>query len=189
MNIVVIEPPVDPVVLLDDVKMHLRWDDDGVNELDLLLEGYIEGAITFVEQATRRALGIQTIQLSAPGFRGLELLRPPFREIVGVSYYDGEDVLRPLDLSDFYVTAGVVPSLLAYARVSSYCSDIARRDDAVQVTYKVGYDRDALPKGLKIAVLLTVQLLADRFDANEKADLERTRDALLSSFKVHNFFG
>lgn len=186
-TLTVVEPPTDPVVTLDDVRMHLRWDDDGVGELDVLLEGYIEAAVQFVEQATRRALAPQTLRISGSSFRGLELLHPPFRELVDIDYLNEEGVPQTQDLADFFVTDGLVPSVVAYTRVNDACTDIARRADAVRVTYRAGYDAGKVPKGLKVAVLLQVQLLADRFDTNEKADLERTRDALLSPFRVHNF--
>lgn len=177
---VVIIPPTDPVVSLEDVKLHLRWDGD--DSLDALLESYVEAAVTYVEQVTRRSLARQTLRLSAESFRRIELLRPPFVNLVEVAF-DGEI----LELTDFYVTDDLVPSLVAYSRVNDYCTARDARDGPppVSVTYVAGYE--TVPKGLKAAVMLQAQLLADRFDVNEKADLERTRDALMSSYRVFTF--
>ncbi len=177
---VVIIPPTDAVVSLEDVKLHLRWDGD--DSLDTLLEGYVETAVTYVEQVTRRSLGRQTLRLSADSFRRIELLRPPFVNLVEIAF-DGE----VLDLTDFYVTDALVPSLVAYSRVNDSCvaRDVRDGPPPVSVTYVAGYE--VVPKSLKSAVMLQAQLLADRFDINEKADLERTRDALMSSFRVFTF--
>lgn len=176
----VIIPPTDPVVSLEDVKLHLRWDAD--DSLDTLLEGYVEAAVTYVEQVTRRSLARQTLRLLSDSFHRIELLRPPFVEVVEVAY-DGEI----LDLTDFYVTEDMVPSLVAYSRVIDTYRGPRNCDGPppVSVTYVAGYD--VAPKGLKAAVMLQAQLLADRFDVNEKADLERTRDALMSSYRVYTF--
>lgn len=183
-SLVTVTEPTDTVVTLAEVKDHLRWDDD---ELDNLLLAYIAAAVTFVEQATRRALARQTVRMTTSSYRGMELLRPPFRSLVSVGYLNDAGTLQPQDLNDFYIVDGLVPTLVAYSRASASCSDMTSREDAVQVVYDVGYDDGKVPSGLRTAVLLQVQLLADRFDVNEKADIERTRDALLSSFKVHTF--
>lgn len=181
MTPTVVVPPIAPVVTLEDVKMHLRWDDN--DGLDALLLGYIDAATTYVEQATRRSLGRQTLRISADSFRRIELLRPPFVSIVDVSYA-GEALDHA---ADFYVTDDMVPRLIAYSRVSDYCWNRTPNEGPppASVTYVAGYE--VVPQSLKAAIMLQVQLLADRFDTNEKADLERTRDALLSSFVVHNF--
>ena len=77
--------------------------------------------------------------------------------------------------------------------------DVYRRDDAVRVTYRAGYPPEGspptgqaeyaanVPQGLKQAILIGVQLLVDRFDANERADLTRAQAALLSPYTVYTF--
>lgn len=183
MNITVVTPRQNPVVTPQQVQMHLRLASDEYAALAPLMDGYVEAATEYVEQATRRALGVQELRLSANGWRGLELYRPPFRRLLGVSYWNDTEAQVDLDVGDFYVTDDLVPSIHAYSRVVDTCWDATR----VSVTYEAGYEN--VPAGLRNAVLLQVQMLADRFDVNEKADLERTRDALMSSFKVHNLHG
>jgi uncharacterized phiE125 gp8 family phage protein len=213
MNIIVVtEPPVEPVTIAEAYE-HLRWDpeiesvgsppeDVTVYPLGDLVERNIRSARLYVEQATRRSLVLQTLRLTAGSLRDLELLRPPFVSLQGVEYLNDEGVATELDTADFFVTDDYVPKLRAYSRVADACYDLARdRDDCVRVTYIAGYPPtyDAqsppevvsytanIPAALKDAILLQVQLLCDRFDDGEKTALERTRDSLISSYRVHTF--
>lgn len=214
MDIVVVTPPPVEPVTIAEVYEFLRWDADEegsppelVYPLAATISRNIVSAREFVEQATRRALVKQTLRMTIPGRgllasecwwrgpegRGVELLRPPVAQVESVQYYDALNVLQTVDIDDYYMTDGYVPSLVF---VDSWLpSSLARRQDALRVTYVAGYPwnespedyTSQIPSALKDAICLHVQLLADRFDANEKADVERTRDALLSSFRVHNF--
>lgn len=207
MNIItLVEPEFEPVSV-GDVYEHLRWDaeEDGsppepVYPLESTVSIYIKSAREFVEDATRRSLVPRTLMITSPGFRGLELRKPPFIALESVEYIREDGVTVPMATDDFYVTADYVPRLIAYQRANIFESNIACRDDAVRAVYRAGYMppgsppemtpeavRAAIPDSLRAALLIQVQLLADRFDTNEKTDLERTRDALLSSFKVWSF--
>ncbi len=215
MNItVIVEPPVEPVSVAT-VYEFLRWtpevmmvgsppEEETVYPLETTISGHIRTARIFVEQATRRSLVMQTLRLSTDSWRDVELLRPPFIALQGVSYFNQGNELVMLDVSDFYITDDYVPKLRAMSRAVESAWDLScERDDGIRVEYVTGYpvvynDESPqvvveggyvanIPQSLKDAILIHVQLLADRFDANEKADLERTRDALLSSCKVHTF--
>lgn len=215
MNItVVVEPPVEPITVAQ-VYEFLRWAPEVVMEgspieevtvypLEVTINGHIRTARIFVEQATRRALVMQRLRLSTDSWRDIELLRPPFISLQDVSYYNQVNELVMLDVEDFFITDDYVPKLRVLTRTVESCYDLSReRDDGIRVEYYAGYpvvyDDGSppepveggyvanIPQPLKDAMLIHVQLLADRFDANEKADLERTRDSLLSSFKVQTF--
>jgi uncharacterized phiE125 gp8 family phage protein len=216
MNITVVTPPLFEPVTVAEAAQHLRWDPElegsppeEVFPLQSLLERNIRTAREFVEKGTRRALVEQTIRLSgsawgsAPGgrFRDcrryVELLRPPLIEVLSLQYYDGANVLQTVDPANYYVSDDLVPRL--YTSTGYAFPMFYERDDAVRVTYRVGYAPEAaspmtqkaaaanVPSMLKDAILLHVQILSDRFDRNEREDLERARDALITHNRVHTF--
>lgn len=210
MNLItLVPPPVEPVTVAE-VYEFLRWDpedEEGVPPtpqyaLATTIERNIRTAREFVEAATRRALVKQTLRLDAPvssawsciwrtRHRGLELLRPPVAEVLSVQYFDDNNAIQTLDSDLYYVVDGYVPRLV----FEEWLPSMKMREDGLRVTYFAGYpwsDSPAeytseIPSSLKDAICLQVQILADRFDVNEKADVERTRDSLLSPFRVHNF--
>ena len=179
--------------------------------LQTTIERNIRSARIWVEQATRRALVQQTLRMSLgavehaalTGFgriggwgkpRGIELLRPPVASIVSVGYFDATNVARVIDPASYFLADDYVPQLCFVDAWSVPC--MYDRPDAFRITYVAGYaatldspiDYTAnIPAPLKDAICLQVQLLTDRFDANEKRDIERTRDDLISSFRVHTF--
>jgi len=205
MNITIITPPLFEPVTVAQAYEHLRWDAElegspaeEVYPLEDMIQRNIATARGFVEGGTRRSLMEQTIRLSGSGCGAyVELLRPPLIAIESVQFYDGGNVLQTVDESDYYVTDDLVPRLymsLSFARTSMFA-----RPDAFRVTYRTGYAPEAaspmtqqaaaanVPSELKDAVLIHVQLLSDRFDPAERADLERVRDALILTKKIHTF--
>ena len=179
--------------------------------LQTTIERNIRTARIWVEQATRRALVQQTLRLQVgavehpylTGFgriggwgkpRGIELLRPPVASIVSVGYYDWLNAAQVIDPASYFLADDYVP-MLRFVN-DWYAPCMYDRPDAFSVTYVAGYapslDSPAdytvnIPAPLKDAICLQVQLITDRFDANEKRDIERTRDDLISSFRVHTF--
>lgn len=221
MNITVVTPPPFSPVTLAEAYEHLRWDAEEasptVYPLQSLIERNIETATLFVEQWTRRALVEQTIRLSIRGFpmgdgefgsgwnfgfynsqpRYIELLRPPLIAVNSVQYYDEDNVLTEVDEANWFVTDDLVPRLTFIEEWQA--PQTYPRDDAVRVTYQVGYEPTAsppttqedyaanVPKGIKDAILLKVQMLADRFDKGEREDYERAISGLLSSYTIQGF--
>lgn len=216
MNITVVTPPLFEPVTVAEAYEHLRWDaelegspPEEVFPLQGLIERNIATARDFVEKATRRALVEQTIRLSGPAwglpwpsrFRDrrsyIELLRPPFIEMVSVDFYDGANVLQTVGPANYYVSDDLVPRL--HTASGYFFPPLYARDDALRVTYRVGYASEAaspmtqeaaaknVPAALKDAILLQVQILSDRFDRNEREDLERARDALIIHNRIQTF--
>jgi uncharacterized phiE125 gp8 family phage protein len=208
MNIIVVTPPPVEPVSVPEAYTHMRWDPEDatsspvVYELQDQVARNITTAREFAEEVTRRALVLQTLRLVTDSFRSIELLRPPLVDVLDLSYYNTNRVLTVIDPTDYFVTEDLVPRLCLYSRTVDACSDISReRPDAVRVTYRAGYAPTYdgaspanvlsytanIPASIKDAILLKVQLLCDRFDVNEKADLERTMMSLLSSKKIHTW--
>lgn len=131
-----------------------------------------------------------------PGY--VELSRPPYISLVSVKYLDHDDVEQTLDPAKYYVDSESGLAARVYFR-DTLDVNIANpdREDSVRITWIAGYAPGAdspsetqenltanVPAGIKDAILLQVQLLCDRFDANERADIERARDRLLSNFTI-----
>lgn len=184
--------------------------------LESTIRMYIAAARKYVEQATKRCLIQQTLRINYSSLpedvygpyswsrfwgndKGIELLQPPLIRVESVGYYNGENSFITVDPDDYFVTDDLVPRV-QFIRDFHVTDCVYGRPDAAQVTYVAGYPPEGspidntqeayaanVPEGLKTAVLLGVQLLADRFDVNERADLTRARDALLSPFTVWTF--
>lgn len=208
MNIIVVTPPPIEPVSVPEAYTHMRWDPEDamsspvVYELQDQVGRNITSAREFAEEVTRRAFVMQTLRLVTDSFRDIELLRPPLIDLLSLEYFNTSSVLTTIDPEDYFVTDDLVPRVCLYSRTVAACSDIScERPDAVRVTYRAGYAptyddaspanivsyTDHIPASIKDAILLKVQLLCDRFDVNEKADLERTMMSLLSSKKIHTW--
>lgn len=210
----IIEPTVEPITL-EDCYQHLRMDPEGsppTHPDDAMLSSMITTARTRAEQVTRRAFVQQTVRMSLPGFPvrrfgndwgddwierdgWLELLRPPFAEIVQVRYYDEDNAIQTLAGAAYFVTEeSLVPRLMVaegYTWPTTYC-----RDDAVQIDYVVGYAPDGsppsdyranVPDQIKDAIKIGVQLLYDELAPEKRDQLEQTFLRLLASFKIAKF--
>ena len=191
MRIAVVTPPSAEPITLAEAKAHLRVDSSDDNTL---IEALITTARHWVEGATNRAIGLQTLELSLPCFMDpIPLPRPPLRTVVSVKYRDSSNVEQTLTLSTYYRTVehsdcqpGFLELLENVTLPAIYSSATA-----VKVRYQVGYDTtgspgDVIPAGLKQAMLLVI---ADLYEHREqRLDTETydnpTARALVSQFKV-----
>jgi len=130
----------------------------------------------------------------------IELKRPPYIALVSVKYLDSNEALQTLAPSNYYVddASGLLAELV-FRDTFDPAIATTERQDAVRIEYQAGYppgdespeDQPTLaanvPQSIKDAMKLHVQLLADRFDPDERAELERARDALLSQFRIQSY--
>jgi uncharacterized phiE125 gp8 family phage protein len=216
MNITVTVPPPFEPVTLAEVWAHLRLDPEGspaVHPDDAMLERMIATARDQVEKMTRRSLIQQTLQLSCRNFKQpadmlwslswsqrvaatqkVLLRRGPIIRVESVSYYDAANALQTLDSGVYYVTDEQVPELcLTVSAPSTY-----DRPDAVRVSYVAGYAPDGsppttqaeyaanVPKPLKDAILVGVQMLYDSLTPAEHDRLDNLREALVQPFRVQH---
>ncbi len=190
MNVTTISPPPFEPVTLADVYAHLRLDpDDGAHPDDSLLTGFIEAARTQVEQMTRRSLVARRLRVSYGNWPacGLRLWRPPVLRVIAVRRMeDGEMV----EVDDWTVTDEQIPRLrFVNGRAPAVL-------DAPEIEYEAGYapagsppttqaDYAAnIPRPLRDAILLGVQLLYDTLAPDQRDRIERTREALISPYRV-----
>lgn len=222
MNIIVVTPPPVEPVTIEEAFVHLRLDDPTeANPDTAAVQAQIVSAREQCEQITRRAFVQQTLRLTrGPARRNgerrgwdwfigggcvawgdIELLRPPFIEMVSLKYFDDANTQQTVAPADYFVTSDLVPKLLFVSGFST--PSIYLRDDAVQIEYIAGYapvpaDPDAepptaadyranVPASIKQAILLAVQLQYDELTPEKRKALENARDSLLSSYRVHTF--
>lgn len=156
------EAPIDLALL----KEHLRISStDQANVLPL----YLDAAVAWVETYTGRPLMRQTWRVTQPGFAARTWLpyAAPFVAISSVTYYDTANASQTLASSVYAVATDEEPACLrlAYGQVWPSVYD---REDAVTVTYTVGYATAVeVPAALRQAVLL----LAGHFYDNREAVL------------------
>ena len=190
MNVTTISPPPFEPVTLAEVYAHMRLDpDDGAHPDDSLLTGFIEAARTQVEQMTRRSLVARRLRVSYGNWPacGLRLWRPPVLRVIAVRRMeDGEMV----EVDDWTVTDEQIPRLrFVNGRAPAVL-------DAPEIEYEAGYapagsppttqaDYAAnIPRPLRDAILLGVQLLYDTLAPDQRDRIERTREALISPYRV-----
>lgn len=179
MNLtVVVEPPVEPLSLAD-MYGQCRLDPEDsppTHPDDDLLQRCITAARVHCEERTRRAFVQQTIRLSVDAFPRscysyIELLRPPLIEVQSVQYYDVDNELQTVDSADYFTTDDLVPRLMFVTTFGFPCT--YHRNDAVRITYVVGYPPEGsppddyianIPATLKQAMLL---LAADLYENRE----------------------
>jgi hypothetical protein len=162
MNITIVTPPPFEPVTLAEVYAHLRLEPEGspaTHDDDVMLQRQIATARTYVEQATRRALVLQTLRLSGSGFAvpaneqpsrnyawcappaagtvRIPLHRPPLVAVDTVQYYDADNVLQTIAAEHYYTTDDLVPDLRFVA--SFAVPTVYARPDALRVTYRAGY--------------------------------------------------
>lgn len=131
----------------------------------------------------------------------VDLLRPPLIEVVAVRYFDDANVQQVVAPSNYRVSQDdLVPKLVFGESFQGPATYV--RDDAVQVDYRAGYApkpagtnpaaepidyRANVPESIKQAILLGVQMLYDELTPERRTSLERARDSMLSSYRIHTF--
>ncbi len=152
-NLTVTTAPA-PVFTADDVKKHLRVDED---DEDSLIADYLEAAERQVE--TELAIGLlsQTLELRLDWFpaRRIRLPRPPLISITSITYTDNDGASQTLATDQYTVNTFTTPGEIVEAWGKSWPTT---RDvpNAVVVTYVAGYAQpEDVPQMVRNAILLS----------------------------------
>ena len=216
-NLQTIVEPVEEPVTLSEMYDLLRLDAFGSppsHPHDEMLRNMIRASREWVEGYTRRALVQQTLRLVLPSFprfrvlvsdraweddayesrsAHIELLRPPFVSLQEISYFDKSNVLQFLASESYFVSdLAMVPTV----RVSESAEwpETYRREDAVRITYVVGYPPAGsppdnfsanVPESIKQAIRFGVQLQYDDLSEETRTAMEAQRVALLGRYRVY----
>ncbi len=166
--------PTETPVSLDEVKDHLRIDDD---EEDLLIASYIEAATIFAQEYTWSQLCTATFAERWDRFPSVIVPKKcPLLTVTSVAYVDTAGVAQTLTVTTDYVVdiyqkpARIIPAYTKWwPATRCYVNDVT-------LTYTAGYGGpDDVPAEVKQAILLKCgQLYAGRGgcdpgDATEKA--------------------
>jgi len=148
----IVEPVIEPITLAE-AKDQTRYttDDNNVN-----LNRYIKTAREAAEDTLNRGLLTQTWLLQRQQFSDVMALpmAAPLQTDVStaplVQYYDINGVLQTLDSTIYLVDAINRPARLTLAPLQMWPSVQERRDDAVRITYVVGWQTPAqVPERIK----------------------------------------
>jgi uncharacterized phiE125 gp8 family phage protein len=182
---------------------------------DLMLTRHIQTAREQVELMTRRALVRQTLRLSMRSLpetgdalqymstqrrmqatTRIVLPRPPIASVLAVSYYGPGNALETIDPATYYVTDTQV-SELRFVNGAPGLS-LEDRPDAVRIEYVAGHEPEGsppqtqadyaanIPRSLKDAVLVGVQMLYDSLTPPEYERLEKLREALVQPYRIQH---
>lgn len=181
---VLVTPPTDLPITLEEAKLHLRVSHD---EEDGLIENLIRAATQHVDGWTGilgRAVTPQTWRQDFDGWRCLRLLLNPVREIESVTYHDSDGDQQTLDPSAYALRADGGGAYVDLAPGQSWPA-VASRVDAISVTYEAGYDE--APEPIRQAMLL---LMGHWYDNRQgvvtgtiATEVPLAVDALLSPYR------
>ncbi len=185
MGLICIQPGWTPIDLAD-AKQHLRVDS---NADDTLIEAYINGAASHIEQTRSLSLTTAIYELRLDAFPKTGVIRLPIVPTVSVSdisYYDADGNLQSLDDSLYIVgNLGNDHSMTVItAAVGTMFPQTQTRIESVVVTFMAGYATDEygaaeIPPDLRAAILLYVGSLYE----NREAQGDRTITELPMGFE------
>lgn len=183
MTYKVVTPVATEPVSLAEARLQLRMTADDTTADDALIEALITAAREFAEHYTGRALAPQTLEMALDEFPadGIDLDMPPVATITSVKYTDTAGVEQTVSSADYSLSLyGDSRRLsLAYGAEWPDTQDIA---DAVRIRYVTGYT--TIPKAVKAAILLDVELRYNKLTPNDQDAYEKARDALLGTVKI-----
>jgi hypothetical protein len=203
LDLVQVTAPATDPIMLNEVKHHLRYEDD---DQDDLIEAYLASATAYLDGPAGilgRALVQQSWKLYLDRFpwasthvhnllgrlghhhrlhrAAIRLPLPPLMSVDEIAYVDTLGVQQTLDPAKYTVRDGEIAAVEpAYG-----CSwpSVRCQARAVSVTFTCGYgDADAVPKPLQAAILLQTadlfetretQLIADRAASAESDTFRR----------------
>ena len=162
MSLSLFAPPADEPLTLEEAKAHCLIG-SAITDQDALLEAFIPGVRERAEQATGRAMLIQTWDLVLDGFPRepyIELPKPPLVSVTSITYRDTGGVLRTWASTNYLVEAPAGPRC-ARGRISLPFAAIwpitLPQAGSVTARFVCGYgDAGDVPALLKVAMLLDV---------------------------------
>ena len=177
-------PPANLAVSLDTFKLHIKATS---LENDTLLTLYLQAAITYCEQFTRRDLITRTYETFRdvfPGFRGyeppfvnaaittgnigFEIRRSPLQSIEKIEYLVSA-VLTLVDDTIYYNTVETDYSEVLTLEGNSWPTDSDNRLQAIKITFKTGFgdDETDIPDQFQEAIMAhAAQMWANRGDCD-----------------------
>lgn len=183
--------PAAALDLLSSARAHLRLGDD--TSFDELLAGtLIPGVVSDIEARSGRQLLTATWRLELPRFyQVIELPRPPFQALTGITYLDDAGATQTVAPATYYVHAASGPTAkraTVWLAAGQVWPVPLAQANAVAVEFRCGYGDTAatIPPAILTAALLLVEA---RFDEQTDDALERAAWRLLAPFKSRSEWG
>ena len=189
----IITPP-DEIITVDEAAEFMRADfsDDETT----MIENIITASRQWCEEYLRRAIGMQTLELTLDSFPKKILLRPPLISVTSIKYLDSNGDTQTMDASDYRVSANAEPASIIPSADSSTTGvwpTTLEADDAVTIRFVTGYQDGGspfvskeLPKTIRTAMLMQIaDLYANRESQVEKSlSANPTLERLLSTLRL-----
>ena len=158
-----VTPPANPVLSLEEAKLHLRVEHDAE---DSLISRIVDAATERCESFQLRSFVTQTWQLTLPRFpygRRILLPRPPLQSVTSVVYTDSDDAEQTVAVADYRADVSAGSIILGVGDWPSTATD----PDAVRITYVAGYGNEGtdVPEAARAAILLLVGHLYENREA------------------------
>jgi uncharacterized phiE125 gp8 family phage protein len=179
------EEPTEALLTLEEVRHHVRVDDD---ETEMAYLGSLIAVATdYIENRRSEALLDQewTMTLdSFPGFsRGLKIPRPPLQTITSITYTDTQGATQTLDSSLYRVLATSRPGEVHPVYGTTWPSTLPDAG-VVTVVFQAGYETAAdVSEGLKQAAKIMVATWFEQREAvitgTSVSRVPRSADALI----------
>lgn len=129
-------PGAEPISLVE-AKLHCRVDSDFTDD-DVLIKGLISSARGHVESVTGRLLVLRLLRATFPALPCTLEMKTPAREVLGISYLDGEGESKVLDSNLYVSDLAELPATIYQAFDSSWPMTY-QHPAAVTLDYSAGY--------------------------------------------------
>ena len=189
----IITPPSE-IITVNEAAEFMRADFPE-QETDMI-EGIITASRQWCEEYLRRAIGIQTLEITLDSFPKKILLRPPLISVTSIKYYDSNGDQQTMNASDYRVSKNSEPATIIPSSDSSTTGiwpTTLEADDAITIRFVTGYQDGGspfvskeLPKTIRTAMLMQI---ADLY-ANRESQVEKplsanpTLERLLSTLRL-----
>ena len=141
-------------ISLTEAKSHLRVD---TSADDTYITSLIKAATQLSEEYTNRFFINTVLKQFASSFKEIEsLFKSKVSAVAHVKYYDSDNTLQTLSPNIYIKQLEYEPAQIQLKDNQSF-PEIAKRNDAVEVEYTVGYGTASdVPEIIKQAILLTI---------------------------------
>lgn len=157
MAVVVLTPPTDEPIALEEAKAHLRVEDEGE---DTYIDGLILAAREYCERRQRRVYITHTLEYSRdcfPAERRIELPLPKLQAVQSVTYTTDEGAALVFDPANYVVDdRSTVGSVVLKPRAAWPTAPLWPVNGVV-IRYTAGYgNAESVPQRIKQAMYLLI---------------------------------
>jgi len=172
-QLVEITPPATEPVTVDELKSHLRLNDDSEDDL---LSAFITTARIMFEEATGRAVVSTEYRQHVPILAApVYLMKYPVISVDSVKYYDQDGTLQTANSSTYHADTISIPATI---RFDSYPTTSSTISPVAYVEFTAGWA--TVPEPVKLAI----KLLAGHYYQNREAYTETDLDELPKGFRA-----